>query len=122
MGPVVTVCGAANLGISFMAVSSPTNPTGERADQWRSAVATSLRRHDPDQVQRVRLLAVSAPFRTPLEHTECGPGGRDCQLPGRDLPDLGSTALAARRHGWAAARALARGEASRERGKAGDTS
>src|SRR5208282_6561626 len=27
----------------------------------------SLRRHDPDQVQRVRLLAVSAPFGTPLE-------------------------------------------------------
>ena len=31
------------------------------------AAATSLRRHDPDQVQRVRRLAVSAPYGTPLE-------------------------------------------------------
>src|ERR1700722_2923139 len=37
------------------------NPTGERADQRKNAAATSLRRHDPDQVQRVRLVAVSAP-------------------------------------------------------------
>jgi hypothetical protein len=30
----------------------------------------SLRRHDPDQVQRVRHVAVSAPLGTPLEHIE----------------------------------------------------
>ena len=52
----------------------------KRADQWRSAAATSLRRHDPDQVQRVRLVAVSAPFGTPLEQSKCGPSGSVCQL------------------------------------------
>jgi len=28
---------------------------------WKYATSQSLRRHDPDQVQRVRLVAISAP-------------------------------------------------------------
>src|SRR3984885_3705944 len=51
-----------------------------RRTKRRAKAATSLRRHDPDQVQRVRPVAVSAPFGTPLEQSKCGPSGSVCQL------------------------------------------
>ena len=64
-----------------MAVSSSIESDGGNGrTKWRIAAATSLRRHDPDQVQRVRRLAVSAPFRdAPRARGESGPGAAICQ-------------------------------------------
>ncbi len=55
---------------------------------------TSLRRHDPDQVQRVRLYAISARLRAPLvRRPESGPGQSRCQAQARE-GDPGVSALA----------------------------
>src|ERR1700722_9063160 len=92
MGPVVTVCGAANLGISFMAVSSRTIRREDGRAKGR------MRPLGPFAgMTRIRFkgfgLSPSQPrVGTPLEHNECGPHGSVCQL--------------ARKRGWLAAFAV----------------